>query len=254
MLADRFDKIFVLTMSSRRDRQTGIFNMLKSIGYDPENISHLRKLETVYATPWPYNEVITYYMNRAFSRKCFTKPNEYDCTRNHYGIIRRSLDLGYEKILVIEDDVRFLKPEYLSKMIEGIPENFDIVRFNGFTASQSAFNFIVCYNQGVSYIKNPATNLWTTGCYGLSRKGMEYYIHYINERLAVADYPFYAVPESLDYYVATLPVAIQADKDEVPSDIRSKETDRIDYNRENCYEAKIDKTWYLEYKIYENRS
>lgn len=38
LLAQRFDKIYVLTMSTRKDRQAGILNMLVSIGYKPDDI------------------------------------------------------------------------------------------------------------------------------------------------------------------------------------------------------------------------
>lgn len=104
-LAQHFDKIFVLTLSHRKDRQTGILNMLKSIGYDSDNLEHTHKVQFIYATSWPYNEVLSHALNRLLGTRRFTKPNEYDCTRNHYSIVKQSLDLGYEKILVLEDDI-----------------------------------------------------------------------------------------------------------------------------------------------------
>lgn len=43
-------------------------------------------------------------------------PNEYDCARNHYTIIKTAYDLGYEHILVMEDDIRFLKDANIFNM------------------------------------------------------------------------------------------------------------------------------------------
>lgn len=104
------------------------------------------------------------------------------------------------------------------------------------------------YNQGILYVKNPVTKLWNAGCYGLSRKGMKYYIDYIDKRLWVADGPLYDVPDFINYYVSTIPGAIQADKDIISSDIRDKHNDHINYNRDNMYEYMVDKTWFIDYK------
>lgn len=158
------------------------------------------------------------------------------------------MDLGYENILILEDDIRFLKPELLNTLLDNMPEDFDILRFNGFSTSESAKNFMNLYNQGILYVKNPVTKLWNAGCYGLSRKGMKYYIDYIDKRLWVADGPLYDVPNSINYYVSTIPGAIQADKDIISSDIRDKRNDHINYNRDNMYEYMVDKTWFIDYK------
>lgn len=249
LLARRFNKIYVLTMSTRNDRRPGIFNMLVSIGYNPDKIEHKDKVTFIYATPWPYNELIVYYINTAYSRQCFSKPNEYDCVRNHYSIIKQSFDLGYENILILEDDIRFLKPSLLNPLLENIPEDFDIIRFNGFSTMDSAKNFMNLYNQGTLYVKNPNTKLWNAGCYGLSRKGMKYYIEYIDKNLWVADGPLYDVPDYINYYISTIPGAIQVDKEVIASDIRNNQNDSINYNKDNTYECLIDKTYYIDYKI-----
>ena len=61
-----------------------------------------------YGTPFPHNKIIADAFNISKKGR-FTKPNEYDCARNHYAIIKTAYDLGWENVLVIEDDVLFLK-------------------------------------------------------------------------------------------------------------------------------------------------
>lgn len=134
-------------------------------------------------------------------------------------------------------------------MLEAIPDNYDIIRFNGFTVDKNAQKFYKLYKEsGIHYIANPSVKLWNAGCYGLSRKGMEYYIKHVENYLTVADMPFYNVPDDLVYLVACLPVAIQVDKDKVSSDIRDKSNDRINYNSDNQYEILTDKSNYIPYE------
>ena len=75
--------------------------------------------------------------------------------------------------------------------------------------------------------------------YALSRKGMEYYLKFIDKFLWVADGPLYRAPmdnPELNTYICTIPLVIQEDKDVNPSDIRDKQNDNIDYNTQNMYE------------------
>ena len=66
----------------------------------------------------------------------------------------------------------------------------------------------------------------------------------------VADMPLYFAPNNekiINTYITTIPIVIQADKNTVPSDIRSKDTDKIDYNTMNVYESEISRNSYFPY-------
>ena len=72
----------------------------------------------------------------------------------------------------------------------------------------------------------------------------------MNKLFCVADMPLYKAPlhsNLINSYLTTIPVVIQADKEECQSDIRNKENDTIDYNNQNMYEVDIPKDWYFEY-------
>ena len=96
-----FDKISLLTLSHRADRQTSMKQMLDYIG-----LEYNKDVSVVYGTTFPYNQLIMDAFNKAFyPKRCFTKPNEVDCARNHYGIVKAEYDMGCEHVLILEDDL-----------------------------------------------------------------------------------------------------------------------------------------------------
>jgi hypothetical protein len=124
------------------------------------------------------------------------------------------LDLGYDKILVIEDDVCLLDPKYSIDILNDIPEDFDILQMCGFSQEDKIRNYYNLYNEhNIKYIKNPAIKgLWNAAFYMLSKSCMEYYISFINDRFSVADTPFFVLPQlkhNLNYYITSIPIAIQ---------------------------------------------
>lgn len=243
-LKNKFGNIVVLTMSNRLDRQHAIFDQLYKIGYDDSD-----SIRVHYATPFPYNDLIIDAFNKS-GRGRFSKPNEFDCSRNHYSIIKTAYDLGYEHILVMEDDIRFLKDtDIFNNYIENIPEDFDILQFGAFTADQNIAKYL---NGSNLWFKHKDVGIWNASMYALSRKGMEYFIAFMNKIFWVADGPFYKAPlndKLINTYLCKTPLVIQADKDQVSSDIRNVNNDNIDYNNQNMYEKYIDKNDYFEYKI-----
>lgn len=245
IICDKFDKIYVLTLSHRKDRQIAIMKQLHALGYDDNNIKHIKKLQMIYTTEWKYNGIICNALNNHFHYQCFTKANEYDCTRNHYNIIKTAYDLGYENILIIEDDMRFLNVDMLIGFFEEFPQDYSMVQCAGFSTNTVFKQVNEKYYTGLKYIQDMPVNLWTTGMYALSISGMEYYINFMNDHIGVADLPLYHHP-STKYYFTTIPLAIQADKTTCPSDIRNSQNDQIDYQTQNMYES-IDKSIYMSY-------
>jgi GR25 family glycosyltransferase involved in LPS biosynthesis len=242
-------------MSNRPDRRERILYQLKYIGYDENNIDHIKKLSFIYATKFPYNELITDAFNKHVGYERLHYPNEFDCTRNHYSIVKQSLDLGYNKILVIEDDVCLLDTEYFIDIITNIPDDFDILQMCGFSQDINVEKYYKLYNDNnIKFIKNPAiTGLWNAGFYMLSKQGMKYYISFINQRFGAADTPFFVLPtikHNLNYYITSIPLAIQNHSKSL-SDIRPLDHDvqyglTVDYNI-NYYESQIDKSRYIQY-------
>lgn len=243
-LQNKFDHVFMLNLSTRKDRLDTMIKQLKEFGL-PDNFRQT-DLDIRFTVPFKkYNEVMMYVLNQNKIGK-LTKPNEYDCTHNHYSMIKQAFDHGYDYCLIIEDDIRFIKDEEIwKKYLENIPDDFDILQFGGFTADPKAKKYL---ESGLGcWVKHPEFGLWTTSMYALSRKGMEYYLNFIDYFLWVADGPLYRASmdkPSLNTYMATTPLVIQEDKDVDPSDIRDKQNDDIDYNTQNIYESKVNRKDY----------
>lgn len=239
-LKKRFDRIYVLTMSNRQDRRNLMESQFKQLGLPlPDETPYIRYY---FGTPFPHNGIICDAFNRSRKGR-FTKPNEYDCSRNHYSINRISYDLGLDHILVLEDDVLLLNsPELLSEYIESIPEDFDIIQGGGFTVAQDICKLMK--ESECKWFKHKHIGLWNASFYGMSRRGMEFYRVFMDEiSFWVADGPLFKAPLSdnvINTYASTVPLAVQADKDEILSDIRDKSNDSIDYNNQNMYERDID--------------
>ncbi len=235
-LKGRFDHIVVLTLSNRPDRQQSIMQQLKYIG-----MVDVSDVEFWYATPFPYNGLICEAFNAKYGKQMFDFPNEFDCARNHYGIVRKAFDLDYKNVLIMEDDIAFLKDsDKFISYIDAIPDDFDILRGSAFTIKDIKSDKLKTYNKW--WVCDKDTNLYYTSMYALSRKGMEYYLTYMDQQFTLADNPL-AVSGYYDFikqYVSNCPLAIQK-QESLKSDIRQT-------LYKNEFEALIDKNDYFQVK------
>lgn len=177
-------------------------------------------------------------------------PNEYDCARNHYTIIKTAYDLGYEHILVMEDDIRFLKDANIFNMyLKKIPNDYDVLQFGAFTMEPDIEKYLLDDELWFEHEDVPA---WNTSMYALSRRGMIYYLGCMDTLFRQADVPLYIAPLQkglIHAYLCKTPLVIQAGNKYIHSDIRDDKNDTIDYYSENVYEKYINKDDYFEYKI-----
>ena len=93
------------------------------------------------------------------------------------------------------------------------------------------------------WFKHKHVGLWNASFYALSRKGMEFYLTFMDKiRFWVADGPLYKAPLSdnlINTYASRIPLTIQASKETVASDIRNSTNDKIDYDNQNEYERDV---------------
>lgn len=241
ILQKHFAQVYILTLSHRKDRQELIAKQLTSLGLpQPDTTPYIRWF---YATSFPHNDIIANAFNSSRKGR-FTKPAEYDCARNHYSIVKISRDTLSltDYVLILEDDILFCKdPELLISYIENLPQDYDIAQFGGFTADSRISQYI--QNATTHWVKHKHVGLWNCSAYALSRKGMEFYLTFMDKILFwVADGPLYKAPLSdtlINTYVSREPLVIQASKHIVQSDIRTLENDTIDYDNQNMYEKDI---------------
>lgn len=243
----KFDAIYMLTLCENKIRHKAMQKMFNHIGLD------LTSINIHYGCKFPYNNIIMDAFNNNSEKRCFTKPNEYDCARNHYSIIKEAYELGYNNVLILEDDIQFNKDlSLLRNTLNNIPEDYDILQFGAFTVDPNINEILDKSNENIYWSLHPNVKVWTTSMYALSRVGMQYYLKFMDKWFTVADMPLYYAPiNKVKAYLTTTPIVIQADKNTTPSDIRTPLTDTIDYNNDNLYESRVDKKQYFSYEITE---
>ena len=243
----KFDAIYMLTLCENKNRHIAMKNMFNHMWLD------LNSINIHYGSKFPYNDIIIEAFNNNFKKRCFTKPNEYDCARNHYSIIKEAYELGYNNVLILEDDIQFIKDILLIKeTLNNIPNDYDILQFGAFTMDPNINEILDKANNKIFWSLHPNVKVWNTSMYALSRIGMQYYLKFMDKWFTVADMPLYYAPiNKVKAYLSTTPIVIQADKNTTPSDIRTPLTDAIDYNKENLYETRVDKKQYFSYEIAE---
>lgn len=245
-LKTKFDICYVLNLSHRQDRRDNMESQFKEMRF--EDIHKSEWLRYHYTTSFPYNNIIASAFNST-NKGRFTKANEYDCARNHYAIIKECYDRGFNHILIMEDDIKFLKDnKTFLTFINNIPDDYDILQFGGFTTNKSALTILDKYKNNEYWVKHKDILFWNASMYALSRKGMSFYIAFMNKFFWVADGPLYKAPindKLINTYISTLPLVIQADKHQILSDIRNDKNDKIDYNNDNIYESRIKLTDYF---------
>ena len=157
-IQSRFDKVYILSLVNRKDRRVCLDRQLYTFGISPY-INHF--IEYYYGTTFPYNDIIAQTFNQT-NKGRFTKPNEYDCARNHYSIVKICYELGYEHCLIMEDDILFLKDvDKIVDYIKEIPSDFDVVQFGGFTADPK----IIPLMKGDKWFKHKNVGIWNCSMY-----------------------------------------------------------------------------------------
>ena len=177
-----FDKIYLLNLHKRTDRFTYSHKRLTDFDISYERFG---------ATDGSVMKLIW----ESFPNKQFTTPNYLACCISHLSIYRDAVDKGYQKILILEDDLLFNKNLNLFFNIDVIPEWEDIFYLGYIPLSDdlSMWN----YGLGNNFIKDRffiPKNLWGLYSYGISNSLMK-------ELLSIYDLMF---PMELDRYFVNI--------------------------------------------------
>lgn len=130
---EKFDHIYLQHYPKYKERLNPIISELKRIGiYNASNFS------IYYSIPNELEDHIYNYFNdndKLFSKE-FTL-NFFRCGYTFYKILCESVELEYKKVLIIHDDIKFLKKlKTIYDILENIPEEYDVC----------LFDYLNCYN------------------------------------------------------------------------------------------------------------
>ena len=191
---DVFDHIYCLHYLPSETRVQKLKSELSRVGID-ENAKYF---SWVYDYPTPLIDMVyeDKRLNMSTPLKSSSRSYIKRVSMKHYEIIKEAYSLGYKRILILEDDVRFHKDlDYIKKMLANIP-NSDVVMFDKMTCSAG-----LEASKYKRYIKTlPADSLYGSmndsgvffifcSCYSLNRKAMKQIIDTQEQSLQPPDTP-----------------------------------------------------------------
>ena len=114
----------------------------------------------------------------------------------HYQIIKEAYSLGYERILILEDDIRFHRDQaYIKKMLSNMPDT-DIVMFDKMVCSAPGEGikyqkYVKTLPEGSLYgsMNDSGVFFIFSSCYSLTRNAMEHIIATQEKNLLPPDTP-----------------------------------------------------------------
>lgn len=204
LLKDMFDRIFIIhCIDSQRlpniNRQLAYLGLLN----DPFVYIH-------YSTRSNISQCLfDCYTNTYQSKDPLYKSSTFGCTLDHYNIWQISIKLGYENILVLEDDAHILRDlSRVEDILADRPANYDVIQYD-YTLRDRHTELRRRLNdyQSSSYIQlEKEDNCWMSDAYALSCRGMKLaskVLEYSKDYF-IADYPHYILPTlGASCYVST---------------------------------------------------
>ena len=213
--SDVFDHIYCLHYMPSEDRFKKMQDELNHVGIDDT----ADYFSWVYDYPTPLLDTVFNDKRLNMNSSLRIPGRDYikKVSMKHYEIVKEAYSLGYERILVLEDDVRFHRDRtYITTMLSEFPDS-DIVMLDKMICSAPT--------EGVRYKKYlktlPENSLYASmndsgvffifcSCYSLNRKAMEHIIHEHEKNLLPPDTPFN--DKSLKGSFAIINLAIQDPK------------------------------------------
>ena len=126
---------------------------------------------------------------------------------NHYNAIREAYSRGCKRILILENDVRFLKNlNQIEQILEHRPKDANLILYDKFIFDYKMAQQFKSVNDYFSTWQD----LSSASCYQLDRKGMKKIIQKEEKFLVCIDWYFYYKElEGLNYYCSTKNMAVQ---------------------------------------------
>lgn len=163
----KFDYIGVVCYTGYKKRAIEIMEELKRIG-----------IGGIVNIHW---DVPSMFRDRLFNAVGKTKYcSEGGCffmSVMHYNVIKTAYELGCNNVLVMEDDIRFLKnKKMIERILDSIPEGYDMLMLD---KSKPGEQSIAEWSQNTytgecKWVELKSAT--STGCYAFSRRGMHHYL------------------------------------------------------------------------------
>lgn len=192
--SDVFDHIYCLHYLPATDRYQKMKDELKHVGIDVES----DYFSWVYDYPSPTLDIV--YNDKRLNMDTALKSSSRDYIKRvsmkHYQIVKEAYSLGYGRILVLENDVRFHRDRtYIKKMLSNMPDT-DIVMFDKMVCSAPGEGikyqrYVKTLPDGSLYgsMNDSGVFFIFCSCYALNRNAMKHIIDAHEKNLLPPDTP-----------------------------------------------------------------
>ncbi len=186
-----FDKVYCLNLAKRPERMQTALKRFQFIDLDATRFNAIDG--SIVVPLW-----------RALDNETFRLPSYVGCCLSHLSIFKEAMDAGYERILIVEDDVRVHREAQtiFKEMIDeiratGNGHEPDLIHLAYIPLIDDLtkwdYNILTPQKLGNRTLKSK--NLWSLMAYGINRKLMEHLLKVYDE----------SFPMELDrYFVSTV--------------------------------------------------
>jgi GR25 family glycosyltransferase involved in LPS biosynthesis len=174
------DKIFIINLKSRTDRLENIKLLIDHLNFDKKKIEIFEAVVGKDISKDEINKILsissldTLY-NYPSNHKDIRSKGAIGCYLSHYKIWEKIINQKLDNVLIIEDDIfTDIDSEEFNKYINSIPNDYDIGMLSWFKLWFDPLN-----NPNKNVIINKywnkynSINVFSTGCYLISKKGAE---------------------------------------------------------------------------------
>lgn len=159
---NRFDRIYVQCFTEYAStRQAPLAAELARVG--------ISGAELHWGCPNPFEQ----YMCQQLKYYKPDNPGGFQCLFGHYQILKTAYALGYERILVLEDDVRFLTDRAkLDGIVLSLPHDYDVAKFEWSPAGGSVREIAYRRQPGTDWVDGTDVDTYGAAATAYSRRGM----------------------------------------------------------------------------------
>ena len=183
----KFEKIYVVSLITNKDRQKFIKEQFDDLGIEFEFIYGI-DFVNFEGIDWVDLSKDVYLSN---GDKRFTTTHVFGCGMSHYQAVNQTYHLGYNNVLIIEDDVCMNKDkQMLEEVFNNIPECADYITYDIRPKTEFAKKYLdkIFFNTETLYQNMLAFELWGGAMYGImNRKTMELYLNNQHKHFTLAD-------------------------------------------------------------------
>lgn len=179
-----FDKIYCIHLIEYKERFNEIKNELERVGIDTKSDYFSWKYTTrnkmyqyIYNNP-NFPQLNVNYITDAIK----------NCTMAHYEIMCECKAFGYERVLILEDDIRFLKNvDEIETILNNLP-NKDIVLLDKWTFNKDMYRDLITNHKINDYYAEYDHDFTSCACYSLTAKGIDAIMFIQEHRFLPADF------------------------------------------------------------------